>query len=65
MRPPPLERDALPPRSVPLLVSAPTHAAEGAAATSEPRPLPLATNVMQAGCQGGAPQAQQARRLLG
>jgi len=32
MRPPPLERDALPPRRVPLLGSAPTHAAEGAAA---------------------------------
>mgnify|MGYP000589279336 CR=1 FL=1 len=65
MRPAPLERDALPPRRVPLLGSAPTHDAEGAAATRAPRPLPLDTNVMQAARQGGAPQAQQARQLLG
>jgi len=65
MRSPPLQRDGLPPRRVPLLGSAPTHAAEGAAATCAPRPLPLDTNVMQAGLQGGATQAQQARQLLG
>ena len=49
MRPPPLERDAHPPRRVPILGSAPTHAAEGAAATCTPHPLALATNVVQAG----------------
>jgi len=65
MRPPALERVALPPRRVPLLGSAPTHAAERAAATCAPRPFPLSTTVMQAGCQGEVPQAQQARRLLG
>jgi len=65
MRPPSLEHDALPPRRVPLLGSAPTHAAEGAAATCAPSPLPLTTNVVQAGRQAGAPQAQKARRLSG
>jgi len=65
MRPALLERDALPPRREPLLGSAPTHDAEKAAATRAPRPLPLDTNVMQAALQGGAPQAQQARQLLG
>jgi len=65
MRPPPLVHDALPPRRVPLHGSARTHAAEGAVATCAPRPLPLDTNVMQAGRQGRAPQAQHARRLLG